>query len=95
MSRNKNHVFQLLLAGDNFTKVILSQRMRQGGNIACGRAMKTAHNAVIGKPEKQRSSGRQVYYNEPSGCMRCALNLTHSDTCSCEHKNPLFGPIQE
>lgn len=59
------------VAGDNLIKVIQSQRMRQGGHIACGRAMKTTYNALIGKPEKKRSSGRQVYYNELSGCMAC------------------------
>ena len=65
-----NYCFKKV-ASDSFIKVNQSQRMRQGGHIACGRAMKTAHNALIGKPEKKRSSGRQVYYNEPSGCVAC------------------------
>jgi hypothetical protein len=65
-----NYCFKKV-ADDNFIKVIQSQRMRWGGHIACGRAMKTAHSVLIGKPEKKRSSGRQVYYNEPSGCMVC------------------------
>jgi hypothetical protein len=45
--------------------------MRQGGHRAYGRAMETAHSVVIGKPEKKTSSGKQVHYNEPSGCMVC------------------------
>ena len=65
-----NYCFKKV-AGDNFIKVIQSQRMRQGGHIACGRAMKIPHNVLIGKPEKKRAFGRQVYYNEPSGCMVC------------------------
>jgi len=60
------------VAGDNFIKVIQSQRMRQGGHRACGRAMETAYNVLIGKPEKKRLSGRQVHYNEPSGCVVCS-----------------------
>jgi hypothetical protein len=65
--------------------------MRQGGHIACGRAMETAYNVLIGKTEKKRLSGRQVYYNEPSGCVVCS----RFNTYSCKHKNALFGPIQE
>jgi len=75
-----NYCFRKV-AGDNFIKVIQSQRMRQGGHRARGRAIETAYNVLIGTPEKRRLSGRQV--------------LTQSDTCSCEHKNALFGPIQE
>ena len=66
-----NYCFRKV-AGDNFIKVIQSQRMRQGGHRACGRAMETAYNVLIGKPEKKRLSGRQVHYNEPSGCVVCS-----------------------
>jgi len=78
------------VAGDNFINVIQLQRMRQGGNIACGRAMKTAHNVLIGKPE------RRVHLEEKYIIMNLQdVWLFNSDTCSCEHKNALFGPIQE